>query len=1120
MQQEELKDCFSKESYMNIDNTASQLLPVYSNQSNTQLPESSVYVSELLFPSLPTLHGSGSNQEDSYGPPPVLQPSNCPIIHLGEASNEDPIPPESQQNYFQKLKNYRLSTYNMWNNTHQKYSHYLGPQFNTPLDTFTPRINKEMKVLARDLPCEDGGSIFVAFDDNRMDLIKALLMGPVDTPYAYGFYQFHISLPAKYPQVPPKVRITTTGEGKVRFNPNLYDDGYVCLSIINTWDGDPEEMWNPNHSNLFQVLLSIQSLVMDNRVIQKEPGYETYADNSIENKAYSQVVKYNNVKWAMLDMLQNPPAEFRKVVRLHFSLQKQKILNTISDWLKEDESAVLWNNSIDSLVTSHNNHTYSTFLTSTYTAELSALYHQLQVELNSLPTPEEIELEETYYQEPKDFPPSNFNYEDESEEDEDEDDMEVEVEDSESESSMSCYSKHSCSDDSSSNSEASFSSCDEEQKFIGKKVMPNKNTLPYAVAPASFSSLRFRTYDLINSHTYSFTPYLIDMCFKQPEPKLVFQTQTLMQALPCDPCRCIFVVMDQTVMNAMKALVAGREDSPYAYGLYLFDMICPENYPESPPILKIKTASGYARVSPNILQDGSVCLNISDLNHNSSLLEVLLNIQSSLLNTHAMEQVLKNTSEQDSSSILGYIHILRYNNLKYAILDQILNPPDEFREAIRYFFGYNKNKIYDMINIWVKDAEQEILDYSKLSSLIYCHNKLTLDLFHTSGYYTSLVSVAQQLMEELSKLPFPTVEDKETLKVEEYTEEMRVEMEEENPFMYLDVEPIYEQQNGLDMSYVGIEAIMSNSSQPVLLRSASSSDPTPPESTSKYYTVLNPLKINTLIIDTATNHKLASFIGSQDITPQKSARFSKELSVLSKHLPCEAEGSAFVIIDENRMDLMQALISGTIETPYAHGLYLFDIAFPSSYPQDPPKMNIRTTGNGAVRFNPNLYSDGYICLSIINTWGGNPEEMWNPSHSNLLQVLMSIQSLVMDDEVINKEPGYEAIAKTSDLNQSYCNIVKYNNLKYAMLDMIKHPPKGFEDVVLRHFSLKRHDITQTVENWLTESRDCTVDWGNLDYLVEEHNYTSCELFRAKGYSQSLQEVADELRGVLDKLPEF
>ena len=51
----------------------------------------------------------------------------------------------------------------------------------------------------------------------------------------------------------PCIPLQTTGEGRVRFNPNLYHAGKVCLSILNTWHGRPEEKWNPQTSSLLQV---------------------------------------------------------------------------------------------------------------------------------------------------------------------------------------------------------------------------------------------------------------------------------------------------------------------------------------------------------------------------------------------------------------------------------------------------------------------------------------------------------------------------------------------------------------------------------------------------------------------------------------------------------------------------------------------------------------------------------------------------------------------------------------------------------------------------------------------------------------------------------------------------
>lgn len=56
-----------------------------------------------------------------------------------------------------------------------------------------------------------------------------------------------------------QVQFLTTGGGRVRFNPNLYNNGRVCLSLLNTWN---RPGWDANTSTLLQLLVSIQGLVL------------------------------------------------------------------------------------------------------------------------------------------------------------------------------------------------------------------------------------------------------------------------------------------------------------------------------------------------------------------------------------------------------------------------------------------------------------------------------------------------------------------------------------------------------------------------------------------------------------------------------------------------------------------------------------------------------------------------------------------------------------------------------------------------------------------------------------------------------------------------------------------
>lgn len=73
------------------------------------------------------------------------------------------------------------------------------------------RLSKEVKILSKNLPCSKGGSIFVVMDDDYMTSFRALLSGPIDTPYCYGLYEFSIELPQDFPNSPPVVLIETTG---------------------------------------------------------------------------------------------------------------------------------------------------------------------------------------------------------------------------------------------------------------------------------------------------------------------------------------------------------------------------------------------------------------------------------------------------------------------------------------------------------------------------------------------------------------------------------------------------------------------------------------------------------------------------------------------------------------------------------------------------------------------------------------------------------------------------------------------------------------------------------------------------------------------------------------------
>jgi hypothetical protein len=95
------------------------------------------------------------------------------------------------------------------------------------------RLITELTTLKTGLP----PGIFVRYAESRPDVQKAVIIGPVGTPYENGLFEFDIFCNGNFPNGPPLVQFKTTGGGRVSFNPNLYPDGKVCLSLLGTWQG-------------------------------------------------------------------------------------------------------------------------------------------------------------------------------------------------------------------------------------------------------------------------------------------------------------------------------------------------------------------------------------------------------------------------------------------------------------------------------------------------------------------------------------------------------------------------------------------------------------------------------------------------------------------------------------------------------------------------------------------------------------------------------------------------------------------------------------------------------------------------------------------------------------------
>lgn len=135
-----------------------------------------------------------------------------------------------------------------------------------------------------------------------------------------------------------------------------------------------------------------------------------------------------------------------------------------------------------------------------------------------------------------------------------------------------------------------------------------------------------------------------------------------------------------------------------------------------------------------------------------------------------------------------------------------------------------------------------------------------------------------------------------------------------------------------------------------------------------------------------------------------------------------------------------------------------------------------------MRFNPNLYNCGKVCLSLLGTWAGPG---WEPQTSTILQVLVSIQSLILVPDPYFNEPCFERTRGTYESKQHsdmYNEDIRTGTLRFAMLEQLKRAQIGsgningsiFADVIKDHFLLKRESLMLQLRDWDHNARNKSV----------------------------------------------
>ncbi|XP_024073723.1 ubiquitin-conjugating enzyme E2 T-like isoform X2 [Terrapene carolina triunguis] len=143
----------------------------------------------------------------------------------------------------------------------------------------TSRLKRELHLLTTEPP----PGIMFWQNKNRMDDLRAQILGGTNTPYDKGVFNLEVVVPERYPFEPPKIRFLTP-----IYHPNIDSAGRICLDVLRL---PPKGAWRPS-LNISTLLTSIQLLMSE-----PNPDDPLMADISSEYKYNKEVFIRNAKQW-------------------------------------------------------------------------------------------------------------------------------------------------------------------------------------------------------------------------------------------------------------------------------------------------------------------------------------------------------------------------------------------------------------------------------------------------------------------------------------------------------------------------------------------------------------------------------------------------------------------------------------------------------------------------------------------------------------------------------------------------------------------------------------------------------------------------------------------------------
>jgi ubiquitin-protein ligase len=192
----------------------------------------------------------------------------------------------------------------------------------------------------------------------------------------------------------------------------------------------------------------------------------------------------------------------------------------------------------------------------------------------------------------------------------------------------------------------------------------------------------------------------------------------------------------------------------------------------------------------------------------------------------------------------------------------------------------------------------------------------------------------------------------------------------------------------------------------------------------------------------------------------------RQLEMITRSIPISKDNTVFIRRDTTNVSVFKFMIIPNEDTPYKFGCFVFDVLLPANFPNVSPLVNHSTSRKNSFRFNPNLYHCGKVCLSLLGTWGGHQSENWispnaEGTGSTLMQLILSIYSMIFTEDPWYNEPGREGGIKDAKTNMSsiaYNKEIQTGTIKFAILNQLRYPEEGFDDAIKSHFRLKKDKI--------------------------------------------------------------